>query len=1350
MSADKLGTGESGAASSVEIAESITPNSTPSNAPEKAEGKDEFDKLAEAEAPTKKPSRFRLFGGKKDKEPKEVVPVVSILQLFRYADTLDRMLIGLGTVMACAAGVAMPLMTIIFAGITQTFLNFNYPNGKLDQHSRDLLDSQTRKYCWYFLALGLGMWLVSSVQKLTWCIASERMSKRLREHFYISILRQEIGWFDGLTTGELTTRISGDVNLMQEGTGEKFSFVIQYVTTFFAGIIIAFAKGWRLTLVVLSVLPVLVGASSVMGILLARNTTGGQDSYAEAGGVADEVLSSIKTVMAFDGMSRELERYREKILKAKAAGLRKAWVLGGCMGFIMFSIYSVYALGFWYGGKLAREGHMEAATVLNVFFALIIGGFSLGNAAPSISAVASARGAAVKVYQIVDRKSSIDPVDTESGLSADGISGEIELCNVAFRYPTRPDVQVLDGFSIHVRAGQKVALVGESGCGKSTMIGLVERFYDVESGEVKVDGVNVREYNVRSLRQQVGVIMQMPILFGYSIYQNIVWGATGEPPTREQVEKACRDANAHDFIMDLPDGYDTMCGERGALLSGGQKQRIAIARALVRNPKILLLDEATSALDTAAERVVQEALDRASANRTTITVAHRLSTIRDADVIYVIANGRVLEFGSHDKLIAQAGAYARLVEAQHLRQSLESSVATVAGTDSPATPELDEIEPNSPTAAEVTAIIAAQATGVSAIDSRTDTRRSNAKRASLQRSGTGVSLDEGSDKASATIIDPESEEGKKLIAKQLQRRGLSALPRLIMMNRRHAGLLIPDGVSFPCFSIVFSKMIVALAQPDFDKQKHDVNLYAGLFFMFACVVFFGIGGRNLLFGRAGEKITFSVRYDVFRAMMRQDASYFDRKENGTGALTSRLATEASELNRSISESIPAFIAGIASMVSGIIIAFTFDWRLTLVIVGTLPFLTLAFYFEGKSVYATTKAMKGAYEKASQEASETVSNIRTVASLTREHTFITQFKDNSVGPYRKAIKNHYIGSVGYGFAQATMFLVYCLAFFIGSRFILSGFITITDMLSVIYAIVFSAIALGVMAQQSSVMTKGLISSEKLLNTMQSVPLIDSHSEEGIKVAYDDVQGNIALDSVRFSYPTRPKASILRGISLAVQPGKTIALVGPSGSGKSTIIGLIQRLYDVMAGSVSVEHTDVRQWNISSLRASLALVGQEPVLFDYTIADNIAYGRPGATQLEIEEVAKQANIHTFIADLPDGYNTRIGQTGGLLSGGQKQRIAIARALIRNPKILLLDEASSALDSKSEKLVQAALDKAAEGRTTVTIAHRLSTIQNADQIVVFRQGRIIESGTHEELIAEKGLYSLLVTQQSLQITH
>ncbi|KAJ1646207.1 hypothetical protein LPJ64_002271, partial [Coemansia asiatica] len=391
-----------------------------------------------------KQSRFKLFGkknsAKKPKSKKEKIQLVSLIQLFRFSDKLDKLLMIIGTVAACAAGVAMPLMTIVFSELAGRLLFYNFDIGN-NQKARDYLDHETRKYCWYFFALGMAMWLVSSIQKLTWSISSERIGKRLREKFYIAILRQEVGWFDGLSTGELTTRISGDVNLIQEGTGEKLSFVIQFLTTFITGIIIAFFKGWRLTLVMLSVLPVLIGSASLLGVLIAENTSGGQDGYAEAGGVADEVLSSIKTVMAFGGQDRELERYNKKIIKARSKGLKKSLIVGACMGFMMFNFFSVYALGFWYGGKLAREGKMKPEAVLNVFFCLITAGFSLSSTAPSISAVSSARGAAVKVYQIINRQSPIDPVDTETGLSAADIQGEIELTNVNFRYPTRPDVQ---------------------------------------------------------------------------------------------------------------------------------------------------------------------------------------------------------------------------------------------------------------------------------------------------------------------------------------------------------------------------------------------------------------------------------------------------------------------------------------------------------------------------------------------------------------------------------------------------------------------------------------------------------------------------------------------------------------------------------------------------------------------------------------------------------------------------------------------------------------------------------------------------------------------------------------------
>ncbi|KAF8990216.1 P-loop containing nucleoside triphosphate hydrolase protein [Cyathus striatus] len=521
------------------------------------------------------------------------------------------------------------------------------------------------------------MFVCTYMYMTLWVYTSEMNGKRIRERYLRAILRQDIAYFDRIGAGEVTTRIQTDTHLYHVAISEKVALVIRHLASFITGFALAFAKSWRLALALSSMLPCLGLVGTLMDIYIARYMQQSLESIATSGTFAEEVISSIRTAQAFNIQNILSGLFGAHIRKSEGADLKSAWWTGNGFAAFFFVIYASYGLAFSFGSTLINRGEADAGEVVNVIFAVIIGSFSLTLITSELQAITRGLGAAAKLYAAIDRIPTIDSSDP-GGQKPTSIQGCITLENVKFSYPSRPNVPVLKGINLTFRAGKTAALVGASGSGKSTIVSFVERFYDPSEGVVRLDGVDVKELNIRWLRSSIGLVSQEPALFGTTIKGNVAHGLIGTPlehvgeeEKMRLIKEACVKANADSFIRKLPEGYETLVGERGFLVSGGQKQRIAIARAIVSDPRILLLDEATSALDSQSEGVVQDALDKASAGRTTITIAHRLSTVKNADDIYVMGDGQILEHGTHTELLRAEGAYARLVRAQTLRESEE-------------------------------------------------------------------------------------------------------------------------------------------------------------------------------------------------------------------------------------------------------------------------------------------------------------------------------------------------------------------------------------------------------------------------------------------------------------------------------------------------------------------------------------------------------------------------------------------------------------------------------------------------------------------------------------------------------
>ncbi|CAD5220372.1 unnamed protein product [Bursaphelenchus okinawaensis] len=1253
---------------------------------------------------------------------------VSFFQLWRYATKFDLLLVIIGASVAIITGLGLPYLSVLIGSLSEAFVNATMATDYYmvpvqtkdgwrflgDIYTLDGFEDAAMNRIWISVYMGIALFCSATIQVNCFLTACENMMGRIRRKFFYAILRQDMAWYDRNNSGTLATKLFDDLERMREGTGDKVALFIQYTAQFLGGFVVAFTYDWFLTLIMTLLAPLLCVSGAFLAILMGRSAANEAAKYAKAGNIAEEALSSIRTVYAFNGQKTECERYESGLRDARWDGILRSIYIGTGFAFTFFVLFTSYFMSFWIGTNLVIDYGMNPGVMITVFFAVMMGSMAMGQAAPQFAVIGTAQGTAASIYEVIDRITQIE--QKQGGKVIKGMSGHITINNVCFSYPSRPEIRVLDHVSLEIKPGEVVALVGASGSGKSTLCSLLLRYYDVTSGNIKIDDELITDLDVQFLRHSIGIVSQEPVLFNMTIKENIQCGSD-EELTDEQIREACRQANVAKFVDALPLGYKTCVGERGVQLSGGQKQRIAIARALVRQPKVLLLDESTSALDAESESKVQEALDKASKGRTTLIIAHRLSTVKNADRIVAMERGRIVESGSHDELMERKGVYYNLVNAQVFE---------------------DTVNDNNGNKKEEEDVVSS-------------TSRNSSPVRHLARN----SIPESVEPQSGQKKKPDAKTELKRLEKELKEE--NAKPKDFVSILKYArpewlmlifGVLvcIIEGCVFPLFSVFFSNILEVFAGTDPEVKRYNGHWWACSFLVLGFIQGTSMFLHAVLFGVSAERLTMRLRSALFRRILSQDMSYFDQSIHTTGKLCTRLSTDAPNVKSAIDYRLGSVFSSVVSCACGVVLAFYYNWRMAILVVCIFPLGGVGHFFHMRYIRGRSKDDENEWENVGKVAIEAVENIRTVRSLVLEDVFYKQFCDHLEGPMKTLRIRARFQGLSYGFASSIFYFLHAASFGFGVYLIINQGEHPMSVLRCLFAISFTAGSMGYASAYFPEYAKARFAAGIIFKMLSEEPKVDNQSSVGKEL--NAIEGSIKLSDIYFAYPQRSQTQVLKGLNLEIEAGKTLALVGASGCGKSTVFSLIERFYDSSCGDVEVDGINIREVGPQTLRKTMALVSQEPILFDRSIRDNIMYGLEKRVDDDaMEEVLNMANISAFISELPETLNTRVGDKGTQLSGGQKQRVAIARALIREPKILLLDEATSALDSESERVVQQALDRARQGRTCIIIAHRLSTIMNADKIAVLKEGKLFEYGTHQELLDKKGVYYELVEKQNIR---
>ncbi|MFF5567188.1 ABC transporter ATP-binding protein [Streptomyces sp. NPDC012623] len=1234
----------------------------------------------------------------------------------------------------------------------------------------------------------------------------------LRTEMYETIGRLDGRRQDTLSTGQVIGRATSDLQLIQSLLF-MLPMTIGNVLLFLISLGIMAWLSPPLTLIALAVAPAVWFIARRSRAKLHPATWYAQAQAATVAGVVDGAVSGVRVVKGFGQEEQETGKLRATGRELFAARLRTIRLNSRYTP----ALQAVPALGqvamLALGGWLATRGQITLGTFVafSTYLAQLVGPVRM--LAMVLTVGQQARAGVERVLELIDTEPTLQ--DGTKELPADA-EASVEFDDVSFAYEDgRP---VLDGFSLRMSPGETVAVVGASGSGKSTVSLLLPRFYDVARGAVLVGGHDVRELTLHSLRSAIGLVPEDSFLFSDTIRANIAYGKPDA--TEEEILGATRAARAHDFITDLPEGYDTPVGEHGLTLSGGQRQRIALARAILTDPRLLVLDDATSAVDSRVEHEIHGALRAVMAGRTTLLIAHRRSTLGLADRIAVLDDGRLADIGTHDELQERSALYRRLltepdelrgvspghppVAAGSLADDSDESVAQARALQQEIDAEFDAERGVTPAlwvrgercrddSAVRGAASGAAASGAAASGSAASGSAASGSAASgAAASGAApdmLALVEALPPATDT---PDVDERRAVAAEESY-----GLRRLL----RGFGPPLLLSLSLVAVDAGMGLLLPVLIRHGIDEGVERLALGAvwaasALGLLVVLVQWAAQIGETRKTGRTGERVLYALRLKIFAQLQRLGLDYYEREL--TGRIMTRMTTDIDALSTFLQTGLVTAFVSVVTFAGILVVLVVIDVQLALVVFATLPVLIVGtVFFRRKSVqaYELARERVGAVNADLQES---VSGLRIVQAFRRERDGYERFVARS-NHYRTArVRGQWLISVYFPFVQLLSSVAAAAVLIVGAGRVEAGTLTTGALVAyLLYIDLFFA-----PVQQLSQVFDGYQQATVSLGRVQEL-LREPTSTRAAKEPLDvrSLRGEIVFEDVHFAYgsdegagsdggdggregaaagqgerpdrsrrPEKPKSAekptgaersekpersaktersekpersqqvALAGIDLRIEAGQTVAFVGETGAGKSTLVKLVARYYDPTGGRVRADGTDLRELDLTAYRHRLGVVPQEPYLFAGTVRDAIAYGRPEASDARVEAAARAVGAHDMIATLDGGYLHEVAERGRNLSAGQRQLIALARAELVDPDILLLDEATAALDLATEALVNQATERLAGRRTTLVVAHRLTTAARADRVVVMDHGRVVEDGAHEDLLALNGRYAAL----------